>query len=987
LFFFILALGLVSCVYYPPVIFLNMTIHDYSNNPQDYGASSANANKDDYCAYDFPRRHTTDGPTGKCVQPRLSQIDKTGNYVPTPTRSQNCPRDIDQWFAPNEKTADVPIRLMATKISDNPPLYKFQETGTPGFSPLPCTNDKKISGWGCTTSSGSSTTKCFQNSWDLPSCFNGYYAMSFHAWIYYNRLTPLLVKSDDDSWTFINERLAVDYGGTHGDGVIGSTSYGSDFRGKKLGPVNVMLSTLANDLELQEDNFYRYDMYYAERGASIAGLTFVISPTPVCSAYNISGCCDDSIDSDNDGLNDCFDGCPHNPKRYGPGTCGCDSPDSCEETKHCALYTKATCASTAWARSNCGICGDYCVTKSEANSCPCSSFKSDQVACTAKSTCSFCDVGKYCTDKGKCQCADVSKNYCTNGAITLSGGKCSYCYDTLCQDAACLGCNQITNDTLCNNDSRCKLCDETKYKKACVSVGATSSCVPDCSKSYYQDDTRCSSESACRSCGNNKCLSNSQKCPDCSSYTDPTKCNNAPGCAYCDTMKTCLKSSEVCQTCSMMSSDFDCEKNKNGQSSGPVNCKWCDVGTCFTQKEINERYNGSCPACGVIDESHCDSNQNCHFCLGLCLDIPHSQQCPDCSKLSDSECLKSSVCHLCGPNRCSSSVCPQCSEIKTSQQQCVGAFSSETRDSMCTYCNSKTNECKSSLDLCSPCESLITEDVCLASVRGCVWCGSMCKQSIDDCPDCPTYSQSNCTKVHDKNNIRCQLCDFDHACTSDLSTCNRNCSDITDSTMCDRNCVWCGSKCIFNTEECPSCDSYNGMENDCSNAFVFSGGQVTKCQFCEDDQKCQLSSQACFINCSKIEIDVPCKAALNCTWCGNGLCAFASNQKDYAECPSCSSYTDKTSCHNSIRACSWCKDGCYTRADCIADAAVKIASISAGIIAAIVVAAVVALIIITVSSRKVYALIMESQQQSMTTANDSSIYEAKDNGGENPLAQ
>jgi len=946
---------------------------------------------------DFPVQ--SGGAVLGCVEDELKAIDSLNQYVPTPTKKTKCPVEVESWFSPNQRTKSVPVQIMVTQISENPPYYKFSETGTPGFAPLNC---EKKAGWGCTSNSGFSTDLCYENSWDNPKCFNGYYAMSFHSWIYYNSLTTLLVKSDDDSWTFINGKLASDIGGTHGDSV---------------NPVNTKLSTLADKLGLtKQDTFYTFDMYYAERGANIAGLTFIISPPPMCSEHpEIKGCCDDKLDSDKDGLPDCLDGCPLDANRFGPGTCECGAPADCNETKHCGLYTKNTCTKTPWSSANCGLCGDTCVKKSELSSCPCSSFDNKD-DCNNSGRCTFCEVGQTCSDKNKCLCSNASKDQCSTSAQTLNGGKCNYCYNSVCQDSQCLDCADITNKDYCNSDDRCNWCSNSDgYKEGCA---AKNSCVADCSLAYYETHIDDCSARKCFNCGNNVCATSSAKCPACSSYNnDATKCDASANCSFCESMHKCLPKTDICYTCGMLE-ETDCTTKDSD-----MNCIWCDkVGSCY-RNDKNKSAEEICPVCETLTKGEC--NGNCQWCsIGICLhqdDISTKCKCEEhidkCNKLN---------CHKCGPNKCIdiNTACPECIKIDVNQHKCSEYFNTTTSEnSVCSDCGTS---CANKVEACPACDSYETSDSCLASPHGCVWCGNACADNYSSCPACSTYDSKKgngvCTQAlilnkevnegeeGEEATKYCTKCAYrenpnDDDCVANESECDLECNTIKDANECNRNCIWCGEaeKCRFKRDGCPACSTYvqdseseetvAAFQKRCSGSFEFVDGNLSKCQFCDEvnendssDSHCKSATLPCFVNCAKITSEMTCQSHLECTWCGAGLCTFSKGvDSGYSECPECSTYTSESECHDSVRSCSWCDNACHTRDECVSRAITTITTIGAGVIAAIAVGAAVFAGLSVLGSKKVYDAIVLARESSMESAASNPMYEQKDNGGDNPL--
>jgi len=552
-------------------------VYDYSYRTEPYGGgkkdictnyTSRDPSKKN-CAPDFPNPSGGKDVLKGCIEDDLKDTDVDGQLVPTlkkdlsDSMKKKCPISIETWFTKtnNKFTTDVPIRIMATKIQDNPPFYKVNEI--PMFQPLSC---PKAEGFGCADSRGSGKNICYKNPWDEPvsQCFNGYFAMSFHSWIYYNDQTQFFVLSDDDSWTFINYKLAADIGGTHKYNVTGAT-------------IDVPLNTLADKLNLQKkDTYYHFDLFYAERGAKESGLAFIISPVPFCSEHpDIQGCCDETIDSDSDGLPDCLDGCPHNGLRYGPGSCTCDDGPECEETKHCGLYTKDTCTSTNWSKENCALCNDICMPKTEAETqCPCSSFTSE--ADCPKDRCIFCGAGQTCVDaSSKCLCSDASESQCsTNLARTRSNGPCNYCYNSLCQEASCLNCEDIKSQEYCTNDSRCTWCTEDEgFESKCAPKGSegdeTHFCTPKCDTPFYKENPSKIVERYCFDCGNDIIVDvYSKQCPKCSKYDgEKEKCNQSYQCSYCESTETCIDESKIneCKSCSAVIEDIEDNEGKKNR--------------------------------------------------------------------------------------------------------------------------------------------------------------------------------------------------------------------------------------------------------------------------------------------------------------------------------------------------------------------------------------------------------------------------------------
>jgi len=292
----------------------------------------------------------------------------------------------------------------------------------------------------------------------------------------------------------------------------------------------------------------------------------------------------------------------------------------------------------------------------------------------------------------------------------------------------------------------------------------------------------------------------------------------------------------------------------------------------------------------------------------------------------------------------------------------------------------------------------------LNSIHNCYWCGSICKANKDACPECVDYHDNNlCINAIGKHDNPCYSCSNilsnqtlitdPTLCVDSSSECELKCSDIKDGNYCFNNCVWCGSQCVEKNEGCPSCSSYTTTEdtydpdNDpCITSFEINAEGVSKCQRCADDLLCMPGSSECWVNCTKIDTETNCKASLSCTWCGSGLCTDKTvGTNDYPECPACNTYTDEKSCHQSIHSCSWCKNACHTRAECLAPVVAAAVSIGAGVIAAIAIGAAVFVGISIFSSKKVYDAIMSAREANMSAASSNTLYEAADTGGDNPL--
>ena len=102
-----------------------------------------------------------------------------------------------------------------------------------------------------------------------------------------------------------------------------------EFRGlltSRCEDINDLSTSKASCLEVAED---MYDYVLANGQAQY-------------SASQAEFCCGDGIDSDNDGLDDCTDGCPNDGNKYSPGECGCGTPEG--ECRTCPLrFFSFTC--------------------------------------------------------------------------------------------------------------------------------------------------------------------------------------------------------------------------------------------------------------------------------------------------------------------------------------------------------------------------------------------------------------------------------------------------------------------------------------------------------------------------------------------------------------------------------------------------------------------------------------------------------------------
>ena len=143
--------------------------------------------------------------------------------------------------------------------------------------------------------------------------------------------------TDDDSWVFIDGRMAADNGGL-----------------KSPTAFTVQLDKVVdrNGKLLQDGKVYEIAVFQADRCPSAASMTLIATILDAKSCVDEAG---NPKDRDGDGVVDCLDACPDDPNKKAPGACGCSQPSNCIETVCDSFTNQAYCTSKTG--SACEWCG------------------------------------------------------------------------------------------------------------------------------------------------------------------------------------------------------------------------------------------------------------------------------------------------------------------------------------------------------------------------------------------------------------------------------------------------------------------------------------------------------------------------------------------------------------------------------------------------------------------------------------------------------
>jgi len=898
------------------------------------------------------------------------------------------------------------IILTKKTITSSGPLYIFNKTSN--FFPI----DNK--GWDNVNYNDTKTG----NGGIIKKSHNYVFATHFHAAINYTSTNnQVTISSDDDSWLFINNQLAINYGGTR--------------------PPTSNTFTISNS-DFKEGQVYPIDFFHADRCETQS--SFSIFGPIVCDL--VMG----DKDNDGDGALNCQDECPDNELIV-----------SLERIKD--KTNKKT-------KKKCGCEGNF------ENGCvDCTNLPSESVCnkYAESQNCEWCKVGGKCTTKGSCDCEDISEEQCASDDYKNSAKKCTWCATgntkKSCNELLNCDCSVFKDEDTCMKASderciwcgnycssvseQCHKCSTYTKKHECISVH--NNVVRDnfncawCTNGLNeeQDESIADSSGSCREIGKQcpcsdaedlsqssekvcgptyiKGVNNNDSIP--SDYNGITKItrttkgikkDNAPNCRVCQSEEegggeVCIKSTSNCEQCLFQGNEHDCT------SKG---CHWCGL-VC--------REETHCPTCSdpeIEDESSCKgtmklnnekipiSNEFCIYCnseTDLTIKGEEINNCADsncktcdffnfstndqlevdsatidikslffnpyfnCSLLAVSDLEKSEYVQM------------HCAEQNNELVSICKTFSSSEEDckknSFCVF-NTETNACglrssdswneiiKANTDKLTQ-ELIKRKRGCLGNVANpCIFCGDLlflyerngvlefpnfCVPSSSDqhCPECEALASS---KPEDGTEVKVY--------TLPGASVNSPCHALIDDKSNLQKCGYCEStgKCLPLENQQEYANTYDDEREDY--LFFSSKCDVDCNNYATSEQNCRRSK-------------------LECAWCqltdGSHLCLGQEQ-----ECPACKEYSSAFLCN--AAGCKWCdmSSQCVTGNKACPELPAVI-GIAAGVIAAIIIAAVVGVAITSFASKKVYDAIVEARESSMESAASNPLFESKEDGGANPL--
>lgn len=271
-------------------------------------------------------------PDGDCTQNPGHLYTGSGNTRPNITTKER----FDEWYRPNAANIPSVVTLSVDRQPNGNYVWDSEDTAQNGgknyFDPV------GTDGW---------IAKGFEQS---PSSCGGNRNVSWttetHFWFEYQGGESFEFSGDDDTWIFINGRLALDLGGLHGkkkgtvtlrseedtdvDFGTGDARFSSDMPGNPSGTLT---------LGLKKDGVYELVMFQAERNQ--CGSNFKVTfkefnrPKSICQST-----CGDGIVASNevcdDGKNDgsyggCMPGCKARGPRCGDGIVQADQGEQCDD--------------------------------------------------------------------------------------------------------------------------------------------------------------------------------------------------------------------------------------------------------------------------------------------------------------------------------------------------------------------------------------------------------------------------------------------------------------------------------------------------------------------------------------------------------------------------------------------------------------------------------------------------------------------------------
>lgn len=613
--------------------------------------------------------------------------------------------------------------------------------------------------------------------WDYPNKSNGkhnyVFATHFHAAIKYSKdSNSMTISSDDDSWLFIDGKLAIDYGGTRAPTE-------KTFR--------------INNDKFENNKEYTVDFFHADRCSTQASFSIF---GPLTCDLTIGG----KTDSDKDGVPDCQDGCPYNKYLV-------DSKEGC------------TCSDGTDKKDK---KGDPCITCDMIiTEALCNGINSDTNYNKNNLQCEWCPNGNNgngkCKKKSTCDCTELAADNKCSAYVGSNGKKnCDLCI--VSKGSSTVGCNTKT---------QCE-CKHFKTLSDCASASNSQYnciwCGNQCVDGSMDSCPECSSYSSAQEC---------LQVYDRASTTASSPMDRASACNWCTNGNNSAFNGKngkcVKGECSCKDADLFIKVDNNA-----TNSKVCgDLKDNFGQ-DVDPIKNGIGYYSKLSDFTNNKNKQDkiCDYCIpsGSCL--KKTEECNTCHLFDNDEdgCKKAAGCLFCG-NSCikeDTEQCDPCSTFDNDQDKCSNAYVSDSNGKpttdKCVFCNE--GACKESSTECPTCSEINADSsvyrtkyfTLTSAAKNCTY---IKKAYIDvDSTDHPNYDKY---KTECKANGYCSFIDSDFDC---VSKCDKKNQDECENL---EYCKYSSSSCTLKDES----DIKKALNEDIANVRSRCLAQVyNKCDFC-----------------------------------------------------------------------------------------------------------------------------------------------------------
>lgn len=488
--------------------------------------------------------------------------------------------------------------------------------------------------------------------------------------------------------------------------------------------------------------------------------------------------------------------------------------------------------------------------------------------------------------------AQESVSVCDSGYILNHSNQCIQC---------AIGCKTCESETRCSEClinyfldkefGECFMCSTECYK--CESQENCLSCFTGYAKDGYcyecgYDCLSCD-ESGCKDCRLGKyiygdsCLSCSDNCQLCNSFTS---------CTYCDLDYILVDGTCVFSPC-YYSETGECDSCIDGYIFANNTCEY--IGDCYTINgyECDKCYdgnyleNGKCFEC-IENCEKCQNNNTCDICSpGYYYNKSMCVQCMRmCISCDSSGCLEcESYTYITNDRKCKS--CPRNCYSCESYTNCTSCYDFYyLENGQCNKCSENCIYCDNKTD-CSLCFQGFLKD-------------GICHKCIID--NCNTCNESSCISCNQGYLLEYNKCKPDFC---ELNSSNGEC------LMCLPNYYLKDGVCIKNSFSCEISQPYSDRCNKCKSGFFLNEfGHCPMClHFCEsctNNYTCSLCYKTAYLD----EDDGTCKPCGNyCADCNKTLCFECLSNYDLVdgECKC----LDEEGCEQRNKVLNECIDGYF----------------------------------------------------------------------------